>query len=291
MRNNILYIFCTVLFLASCASHKTVTDTTTIPQNVTVDNSAEATKSFVTKVINGSVTTENIVGSANVTLKFGDKDISVPGSVHMRRDKVIRIQLFVPILGTEVGRMEFTPNYVLIVDRMNKQYIKGDYNQLDFLRENGISFYSLQALFWNQLIAPNKQKITASDASLFSADMSITGTEIPLTFNQAKMNYRWNVSRNDNTISSVVISYNGTAAGSSKLSWLYSDFKAVGTKKFPRTQDFTFQTVLNNKKQQGEIKIKMSEVKTSSDWDVETTVSSKYKQVSPETVFSKLMSF
>lgn len=290
MRNNILYILLAMVFLASCASHKTISDTTTLPQKETVDNPANAASNFLKKVINGGVTTENIVGSASVTLKFGDKDITVPGSVHMRRDKVIRIQLFVPILGTEVGRMEFTPDYVLIVDRMNKQYIKGDYNQLDFLRDNGISFYSLQALFWNQLIAPNKQKITAAEASLFSADMDAAGDKVPVTFKQGKINYTWNISRDDNTISSAVITYNN-AGGASTLSWLYSDFKAVGNKKFPRTQDFTFQTVVNQKKQQGEIKIKMSEAKTSSDWDLETVVSSKYKQVSAEAVFSKLMSF
>ena len=277
-----------MVMLASCASHKTITDTTTTPQKETpTDNPSAA---FVAKVINGGVTVDNIVGSANVSLKFGDKDVSVPGSVHMRRDKVIRIQLFVPLLGTEVGRMEFTPDYVLIVDRFNKQYIKGDYNQLDFLRDNGISFYSLQALFWNQLIAPGRQKIQSADASLFTADLSAGAANVPLTLSQGKINYSWNVSRADNTINSAVITYNSATQGNSKLSWSYSDFKAVGGKKFPRNQGFTFQTVINKKKQQGEINIKMSDVKTSSDWDVETTVSSKYKQVSAEAVFSKLMS-
>ena len=71
---------------------------------------------------------------------MGSKDVTVPGSVHMRKDKVIRIQLFVPLLGSEIGRLEFTPDYVLVMDRFNRQYVKGDYNQLDFLRDNGISF-------------------------------------------------------------------------------------------------------------------------------------------------------
>lgn len=291
MRNNILPILLIMVFLASCASHKTITDNNVQPQREQLNPSSNSTNEFLKKVINAGVTTENIVGSASVTLKFGDKDITVPGSVHMRRDKVIRIQLFVPILGTEVGRMEFTPDYVLIVDRMNKQYIKGDYNQLDFLRDNGISFYSLQALFWNQLIAPNKQKITSAETSLFTADLSATGASVPVKFSQGKINYSWNVSRADNTITSAEITYNSLAANASKLSWLYSDFKPVGNKKFPRTQDFTFQTLINNKKQQGEIMIKMSEVKTTADWEIETEVSKKYKQVSAEAVFSKLMSF
>lgn len=287
MRNRILYILFATVLLASCASQKNATDTTT-PTGQTTANDGT---SFVAGVINGGVQTQNIVGSASVTLKFGDKDITVPGSVHMRRDQVIRIQLFIPLLGTEVGRLEFTPNYVLVVDRMNKQYIKGDYNQLDFLRDNGISFYSLQALFWNQLIAPGKQKVGVTDASLFSADMSGANAYLPITLSQGQMKYQWSASRKDKSLTSAVITYNSASAGTSMLSWLYSDFAVLGKQKFPKTQEFSFQTTAGGKKQKGDIKIKMSELKTSSDWDTETTVSSKYKLVDAEDVFSKLMSF
>ncbi len=75
----------------------------------------------------------------------------------MRKDEVIRIQLFIPILGTEVGSLEFTPDYVLIIDRLHKEYIKADYTQVDFLKKQGINFYSLQALFWNQLLLPGQR--------------------------------------------------------------------------------------------------------------------------------------
>lgn len=277
-----------LLLLASCASQKTATDTTNTVGQVPV---GDASTTFVAKVINNAVTAQNIVGDASVTLKLGDKDITVPGSVHMRRDKVIRIQLFIPLLGTEVGRLEFTPNYVLVVDRMNKQYIKDDYNQLDFLRDNGISFYSLQSLFWNQLIAPGKQSVNVTDASLFSVDMTGTAAYVPVQLSQKQMKYQWNASRRDNSLTSAVITYNSTSAGTSMLSWLYSDFTMVGKQKFPKTQEFSFQTTAGGKKQKGEIKIKMNDVKTSADWDAETTVSSKYKQVMAEDVFSKLMSF
>lgn len=277
-----------LLLLASCASQKTTTDTTNTAGQIPA---GDASTTFVAKVINNAVTAQNIVGDASVTLKLGDKDITVPGSVHMRRDKVIRIQLFIPLLGTEVGRLEFTPNYVLVVDRMNKQYIKGDYNQLDFLRDNGISFYSLQSLFWNQLIAPGKQSVNVTDAPLFSVDMTGTAAYVPVQLSQKQMKYQWNASRRDNSLTSAVITYNSTSAGTSMLSWLYSDFTMVGKQKFPKTQEFCFQTTAGGKKQKGEIKIKMNDVKTSADWDAETTVSSKYKQVMAEDVFSKLMSF
>ncbi len=61
----------------------------------------------------------------NFNLQAADKDITVPGKLSMRKDEVIRIQLFIPILGTEVGRLEFTPNYVLIIDRASQGIHQG----------------------------------------------------------------------------------------------------------------------------------------------------------------------
>ena len=53
---------------------------------------------FVQKVSDNQVYTKNIVGNMSFTLQAGDKDITVPGKLSMRKDEIIRIQLFIPIL-------------------------------------------------------------------------------------------------------------------------------------------------------------------------------------------------
>jgi hypothetical protein len=58
---------------------------------------------FVQKVSDNQVYTNNIVGNMNFNLQAADKDITVPGKLSMRKDEVIRIQLFIPILGTDRG--------------------------------------------------------------------------------------------------------------------------------------------------------------------------------------------
>ena len=288
MRNNFFLLLIAVILLASCGSHKTLTEQ---PSGTTGASSAILQRDFVAKVINNAVSTENIVGNASVTLQMGSKDVTVPGSVHMRKDKVIRIQLFVPLLGSEIGRLEFTPDYVLVMDRFNRQYVKGDYNQLDFLRDNGISFYSLQALFWNQLTAPGRQALSTADAELFSAVLDGNNAFVPVMLDRGKIKYQWNASRNDNSVTSAVVTYNGTSHGTSMLSWLYSDFTQVGKKRFPLTQSFSFQTFIEGKTRQVELKIKMNGVKNDANWDPVTEVSTKYKRVEAADVLSKLMSF
>lgn len=88
----------------------------------------------------------------------------------MRKDEVIRLQLLIPLLRSEVGRIEFTKDYVLFIDRMHKQYVKANYTDVAFLKNNGINFYSLQALFWNQLFIPGEQRVGEHSLEAFNVD-------------------------------------------------------------------------------------------------------------------------
>lgn len=244
---------------------------------------------FVQKVSDTQVYTKNITGDMVFTLNTGGKSISVNGSLHMRKDEVIRMQLFAPILGFEVGRLEFAPDYVLIVDRLHKEYIKADYNQVDFLQKQGISFYSLQALFWNQLLLPGAKKVTESDLKKFDADIATSGDNVPVTLQNEGMTYRWTADRTSGRITQADVQYVSSQTGTSGLTMKYSDFRNVGVKLFPATIDLTLATEATRTKQEANIVIRMDEVKTETNWDTKTEVSAKYKQVSPQDVLNKIM--
>ena len=195
----------------------------------------------------------------------------------MRKDVVIRLQLSMPLIGSEVGRLEFTPTYVLVVDRIHKQYVKADYHELDFLQQNGLNFYSLQALFWNQLLLPGAQKVSEGDLEKFDVNAHVGGDLLPVTLTTGR-------------IVSAIIKYVSKDHGVSTLNWKYNDFKAVGTKMFPASQTFDFTTTASKKIQKMEVTIEMNGVRTDSDWDPETSVSNKYKKVEPKDVLGKLLS-
>ena len=291
-----LAIFCLPLLLGACGSKKAlVSDSTTASTSASHHKSnsrGEQSESvqrltFVQKVSDNQVYTKNITGKMEFALEFGGKNIEVDGSLRMRKDEVIRIQLNAPILGFEVGRMEFTPKYVLIVDRMHKEYIKADYNQVDFLKKQGVNFYSLQALFWNQLLLPGTQKVSESDLKKFDANLAVSGDAVPVTYKQGNMTYAWTANRTSGRINQADVTYKTNTT--SNLHVDYSNFKSVGVKMFPATQAFSFKTDATKQMKQLKFTINMKEVKTDSKWEAETQVSDKYKQVSPEDVLGKIM--
>ncbi len=279
--------------LTACGSKRVAVKNDTIPptahQNVGTQDSTLQKLAFVQKVTDNQVYATNIVGKMNFKIEMGDKDISVPGALRMRKDKVIRLQLFIPLLGSEVGRLEFTPSYVLVVDRLHKQYVKADYNELDFLRNNGLSFYSLQALFWNQLMLPGTEKLSHSDLRKFDADLSASGDNVPLVLRNGNLTFNWTALKESGRITEAVVNYDSKAHGRSTLDWHYSDFRAVGVKMFPANQVFSFSSMVNNKLQKATVYIEMNDVKTDSNWEEQSTISDKYKQVDAKDVLGKFL--
>lgn len=276
------------LLITACGSQKAaVQDSSSKGGQRTESKAATSSFAFVEKVNDNKVSAENIVADLTFSATMGSKDVSVPGSLHMRKDKVIRLQLFIPIIRTEVGRLEFTPDYVLVVDRMHKQYVKEDYNKLDFLHDNGLNFYSLQALFWNQLFLPGTKSVGESDLQKFSANVNTTSEYVPVSLTEGNMSYLWNVNRLTGLISDALVTYTANS-GKSTLTWKYSDFKAVGTKQFPAKEEFSFQTTASKKVQKTTVVLDMDGIKTTDKWDTETQVSSKYKKIEATDIFGKL---
>ena len=232
-------MFSAVLLLSACGAKKqlvkdnstavAVNNTTTTNQVAKKENNEALLKlAFIQKVADTKVFSDNITGSMSFSLNTGNKTINLPGSIKMRKNKVIRLQLFIPLLGTEVGRLEFTPDYVLVVDRLHREYIKGDYSQIDFLKTNGLNFYSLQSLFWNQLLLPGQNNVTESDLKKYDVKLaSDNDAQNVITFSKDKFKYEWKADKTDGRISDVTVQYNSADHGTSLLTWKYNNYKSV----------------------------------------------------------------
>ena len=251
------------------------------------DNNVERLKlDHMRRVYDNAVYTKNIVANLDFSLNTGANDVSVGGSLHMRKDDVIRIQL--TALGLmEVGRLEFTKDYVMIVDRIHKEYIKADYNQVDFLKRNGLNFYSLQALFWNMLFVPGEKNISDHLLSKFDADLS-AGSTVPVRLRQGNLNFEWLTDGKTGRINQTDITYADRENGTTKVVCKYSNFVALGTKLYPNTLTLNATTQATKQPRNVAVTLKMKGVKMDDKWETRTTLTDKYKQVSVEEVLKKI---
>lgn len=285
-----LWLMLMALVVVSCGTKKTVVDNSTDVKTVTGTEDAEQLKlNYMRRVYDNAVYTQNIVSNIDFSIDTGSKDISVGGSLHMRKDDVIRIQLTAFGL-MEVGRLEFTKDYVMIVDRIHKEYIKADYNKVSFLQRNGLNFYSLQALFWNMLFMPGTKKVTNDMLKQFALNLQSSSAMVPVNLKQGNMSYVWQTESKTGQIKQTEITYADKSSGTTKIICKYDDFKPVGTKMFPHMLTLNGKTQATQKPRDVKVGIKLKGVKMDKDWETRTTLSGKYKAVSVEEVLEKITS-
>lgn len=270
------------LTLWGCGSHRQLEDTptdTTSPTTSQAENAGRIAirETCLNTLRKNQVTATDLVANIDFRVQSGSKDISVDGKLSMRRNDVIRIQLS-PLGLVEVGRLEFTSDSVLFMDRVHKQYLKGRYEDVDFLRDNGITFNSLQAMFWNQLYVDKKQ-----EAGLVVSKPSDAMWK--LQSEQGKMTYSWWAEVVSGLIRESALAYHSDKHGTSQLNWNYDNFKSFGKGQFPTTQQVKFKS----KKKEITLTLKLKSMKADKKWDARTAVPSKYKPVSIDEVLGKIM--
>ena len=284
----LLYICLVVLAFTACRSSKNIeksklpsTTTTTEVSRVKAAQAAAAL-AYTQKVVSHKVNSQCISANAKVRITgMGGKDLSANGKLQMKRNQMVRISL--RMLGFEVGVMEFTPTDVLVIDRFNKQYVRAAYNEVGFLRQAGLDFYSLQALFWNELFLPGQHQLTASDLKRFTLEQAQQTTVLVPT-GTPRLTYRFITDAHTETLRRLqVLGKKATDKG--EFAFNYDLFQQFGGKQFP-TQ---MQLAVSGTGKDVSLGISLSSLKTNADFDTTgTKLSNKYTRRSAAEVLSKL---
>ncbi len=216
---------------------------------------------------------------SSFSLQLGEKDFSIGGNFRMKKDDVIQLSL-VGFGIIEGGRIEFTRDSVLLVDRLHHQYISVAYNDVAFLRESQVDFYTLQALFWNELILPGLQHVTPAEARHF--DISREGDSVVLTGDgNRRLAYRFFTSLVTGLLERTEIS----SRSDYRLDWTYGDFVDLGGAKYPaqmRIELFGLRT-------SAVMTLSLNRIGTDSGWATRTQVSKRYERVDPAKLIDRLM--
>jgi hypothetical protein len=239
---------------------------------------------FLQKVTDNAQSTRFITSKIKFSVEVGNRQMTLTGNLKMKRDDVIRLQLMA--FGfVEAGRLEFTKDYVLIVDRINKQYLKVPYAQLEFFRHSGVDFYMLQSLFWNELFQPGKSRLTDRNLKKFTTDVGVDH-DVVISYENDVLSYRWLTERETARIKMANVLYANHLRGNYQLNWDYDEFKANNRKMFPMKHKVQFNTP------DKEVKFEMilNYMGNDEDWEPRTTLSGKYRQMPVDEILRRFMS-
>lgn len=265
------------MMLTACHTQKTPT---TVRQDV---YTLHEHQDLLEKVENNQQQSEFVTSRIKFTIDTGNLHQALTGKLMMKRDDVIRIQLMA--FGfVEAGRMEFTKDKVMVVDRINKKYVDVPYENVSFLRRAGINFFSLQALFWDELFQPGKERLTEKEQKNFVVELIEDMANI--RYEQIEnVEYSWAASQKTGIISQANILFKNPGTGNSQLNWDYKSFKKLNGKDFPVDMDVT----LTMPEREVKLGIVLNYLKNENDWNTRTEVSAKYQKVEVEEILRGLM--
>ncbi len=271
------------LVFTACKSKKVAEPTVMTEEMINKAN-------FISSVKDNAQSTKFLTSKVKFSVEVGPQKITLTGNLKMKRDDVIRLQLMA--FGfVEAGRIEMTKDYVLIMDRINKQYLKAPWMSVDFLRNSGMNFQTIQALFWNELFRPNQTALVKTNDkqiidSIGNYNLIESGDDMIISLEEGKMDYSWLASRKDAILRMANILYKDRFNGNTQLNWDYDQFKVLNKRAFPHKSAITLTTP------EKEVKLGMTlnYIGQDTEWEPRTEISNKYREVSVDEILRRFMS-
>ena len=169
----IAYFLLIAVVLVGCKSSKRLT-ATKVPE---VTASEAAIPSY-------------LASRLQLTIPGKGGSMSVGGTMKMKSRERVQISLLMPILRTELARIEVTPTEVLFVDRMNKRFVRATKNELKEILSKNVEFSQLEKLLTDaskDLGIPKLEKAKVQLYDFSTKELSITPTEVTSRYRQVSL--------------------------------------------------------------------------------------------------------
>lgn len=211
-----------------------------------------------------------LTAKMSLMLDLGGEKTKVNGTIRIKKGEVVQVSI-APLLGIEVARAEISPDGVLVIDRMNKRYVRVSFMELQRLSNVKLDFHTLQALFLNEIFLPSKEELSSRDISAF--DIDLLGEDVCFKVRKSKhFSFCFFTQVPDALLKESSIGLKDTPYA---LQWKYEDFRVFEQDLFPTTMLVSF----GGAKKPMNAALTLSRLSANSNWDTHTKVSGKYEKV------------
>ena len=267
-------LFLSVLFLGvySCKSTKRIFQADSALEDKT---SSDLFKDVLYKEIKYSTFSSKL----NMTISTGKKTLSSKGSLRIVNNETIQLSIQ-PLFGIEMFRMHVEPDFIVILDRMNKRYVKESFSDMKGQSPFGFDFYTLQSLFTNGLFIPEQSIVMEKDYKKFKYTQSSENYLMSARDKKSQIDYSFFVNGNDQ----ITLSELNMPGKNYSLQWNYDQFSLLKELFFPHEM----KVVASTEKSKLDASISLYSIDLNESLQLENSIPSSYTKVEMKEVLKML---
>lgn len=168
-------------------------------------------------------------------------------------------------------RLYVEPDYLIVLDRMNKRYVKESFEDLKDKSPIGFNFYSLQSLFTNSLFIPEQSNVSVDDFRKFKYSETQENYLLTASDEKSHIDYAFSINGNDQiTLTQLFLPQKNYT-----LQWNYNQFSLMKNLFFPHEMKIIAAT----EKSKLSTSFALSDINLDSPMDLETSIPNSYTKI------------
>lgn len=161
----------------------------------------------------------------DITLSMGRRSLSSKATLKMRKDYALQISLQ-PLFGVEVMRLYLNPDTIIVLDRMNRRYVKEALKDVKKEYPVGFDFFTLQSLFTNSVFVTDAMRPLPEDYTRFKMTSAPNSYLLQATDATSRIDYEFTINGNDRVSQTRLMQSDKQRT----LQWEYGNFVVINEK-------------------------------------------------------------
>lgn len=98
-----------------------------------------------------------------VMIPGGGGSLTANGTMKLKEGERVQISVLIPIIRSEIARLELTPNEVLLIDRMNKRYVRATRQELKEALPANVNYAMLEKILFDASKPNGRREVSGKE--------------------------------------------------------------------------------------------------------------------------------
>ena len=262
LKHIVVLFFAIVLIFSwsSCKSKKQVVTAAPLEHKVDAD--------LFSDILNSQINFKTFSSRLNLNLSSGTKSLSSKASLRIIKDKAIQLSVQ-PLFGVEMLRLYADTDSLVLLDRMNKRYVKESIEDVKRVYPVGFEYKTLQSLLTNHIFVSGQNDVIYADYDKFlSGRVSDMYYLLKSVDDESGIEYSFEIDGNDRVASTRLFEPRENYS----MDWRYGNFVMETNKAFPHKME----VALASEKRKVNVGLEFSGITLDEDFDLQISIPGSY---------------